>query len=178
MNDSKPTWRQILLGRSNKDVRLGPARVLCILVGLIVLSLVLTYVVWQFWVEKLVTAPVLSVTKTGQLGFEVYGKRMRTGVEQFTLFALISLFISLYALFVVRSLALHVCIWILWTISPPIWYLIEYFYFFPHFGVREAFDNFKFGQDVSAKLWAAALAISSARLFQDVKGWTTQAPGS
>jgi len=49
-----------------------------------------------------------------------------------------------------------------WTLVPPIWFWFEYFWVRPRLpspppaGKGPTFEEFKYGQDVSSKLWIAA----------------------
>ena len=45
-----------------------------------------------------------------------------------------------------------------WAILPPTWFSLEYFYIYLRWGKEERFENFKYGQQVSAAAWAGVLA--------------------
>lgn len=45
-----------------------------------------------------------------------------------------------------------------WAVGPPFWFWIEYFGVYMRWGKTEAFDHFKYGQQVAAGIWAGVLA--------------------
>jgi len=49
----------------------------------------------------------------------------------------------------------------IWTIIPPVWFFVEYFYIYkrcePH--DTHKFDQFKHGQQLAAAIWAGLLAF-------------------
>lgn len=52
------------------------------------------------------------------------------------------------------------CAWLGWVVIPPLWFNFEYQFLFKKYGPDEAFEAFKYGQDVASKVWlgiAAAL---------------------
>jgi len=51
----------------------------------------------------------------------------------------------------------------LWVVGPPVWFFIEYFFYFPAYGNPAAgFEKLKSAQDVTAKVWAAfAVALGA-----------------
>ena len=48
-----------------------------------------------------------------------------------------------------------------WVLAPPLWFWLEYFFFFKDTpcGDRGAFDMFKHGQDQAAKIWLALITV-------------------
>lgn len=58
-----------------------------------------------------------------------------------------------------------------WTLVPPLWFVVEFFFFYKPSWPRDDFELFKYGQDVSAKAW---LGISTTLLLlyfgKDLKG--------
>jgi len=60
-----------------------------------------------------------------------------------------------------RQLVVLIC----WTIVPPLWLIVEFFFFYnPRFGQTQPvdFELFKYSQDLSAKTW---FAVSSTLLI-------------
>lgn len=54
---------------------------------------------------------------------------------------------------------------IFWALAPPIWFFFEYFYYFPKHGKSDAsLESLSAAQDVSARVWAAFLAVLAAIL--------------
>lgn len=45
-----------------------------------------------------------------------------------------------------------------WAIGPPLWFWMEYFGVYMRWGKPEAFDLFKYGQQVATGIWAGVLA--------------------
>lgn len=56
-----------------------------------------------------------------------------------------------------------------WMLLPPLWFWVEYFYIFKPHAVPGVFDQFKYGQDISAKIWAATVALITAVLVAERK---------
>jgi hypothetical protein len=50
-------------------------------------------------------------------------------------------------------------LWVWWVIAPPIWFSFEYFILYKEKGPNNAFESFKYGQDVSAKAWIAFVIV-------------------
>jgi hypothetical protein len=53
----------------------------------------------------------------------------------------------------------------LWVVGPPVWFFIEYFFYFPAYGNMAdcaGFEKLKGAQDVSAKVWAAFTVVLGA----------------
>ena len=50
-------------------------------------------------------------------------------------------------------------LWVWWVIAPPIWFSFEYFTLYKKKGPNNAFESFKYGQDVSAKAWIAFVIV-------------------
>lgn len=51
---------------------------------------------------------------------------------------------------------------VLWTILPPMWFWIEFIWLYkPAYGItdKDRFDAFKYQQDLSSKIWIAAVSI-------------------
>ncbi|MFO1351086.1 MAG: hypothetical protein U1F68_10610 [Gammaproteobacteria bacterium] len=46
-----------------------------------------------------------------------------------------------------------------WTIAPPLWFFIEYFWLFKRFSDPDKLELFKHGQQVSASIWAGVVAF-------------------
>lgn len=48
-----------------------------------------------------------------------------------------------------------------WVLTPPLWFWLEYFFFFKDTpcGDRGDFDMFKHGQDQAAKIWLALITV-------------------
>ena len=49
-----------------------------------------------------------------------------------------------------------------WIVLPPGWFSIEFFLVYKKYGEPEAFESFKYGQDVAAKFWIAVSTLLSA----------------
>ena len=47
----------------------------------------------------------------------------------------------------------------IWAVGPPIWFWAEYFAIYLRLGKREAFDLFKYGQQVATAIWAGVFAL-------------------
>ena len=54
-----------------------------------------------------------------------------------------------------------------WGVIPPTWFLVEYFFLYLPFGVKDSFGFFQYGQNVASKLWAAVFALISIALYTD-----------
>jgi|GEM_PF-1880303 len=52
-----------------------------------------------------------------------------------------------------------------WGVIPPCWFLVEYFFLFLPFGVKDSFGFFQYGQSVAAKVWGAVFALISVTLY-------------
>ena len=52
------------------------------------------------------------------------------------------------------------------AIGPPIWFMYEYHHIFKTYGVEKSFDAFKYGQDITAKMWAAMLTVVGGYAFK------------
>lgn len=46
-----------------------------------------------------------------------------------------------------------------WAVGPPIWFWAEYFAIYLRWGNREAFDLFKYGQQVATAIWAGVFTL-------------------
>jgi hypothetical protein len=46
-----------------------------------------------------------------------------------------------------------------WTIFPPVWFWIEYFFLFRKYGDENHLEAFKHGQQVAAAIWAGLLVL-------------------
>lgn len=57
-----------------------------------------------------------------------------------------------------------------WTLLPPLWFWFEYFYLYKPFAPAGTFEAFKYGQDISAKIWAAIVAVITAVMLAKRKG--------
>jgi hypothetical protein len=116
-------------------------------------------------------APMLDVwvsyDAARPLGLNIYSGASRVFVVAFIVFAIYGLIVSTMMLLVVDDTPLHQMIWSLWTIVPPFWFVIEYFFIYPYLAVNpvENFKYFQYGQDVASKLWAAGFVISGAVLY-------------
>ena len=53
-----------------------------------------------------------------------------------------------------------------WTLVPPVWFSYEYFGLFRPLGPAGTFDQFKYGQDVTAKFWAGIVALLGGSLLK------------
>lgn len=42
-----------------------------------------------------------------------------------------------------------------WTLVPPVWFWCDYFQLYRRFGTADTLELFKYGQQVSAAIWAA-----------------------
>jgi hypothetical protein len=65
-----------------------------------------------------------------------------------------------------REKAFHFVVWALW---PPIYFFVEWFYLFPHFGLQtpEAVECFQHGQEAARNLWAGFVAVIAASYIAD-----------
>jgi hypothetical protein len=80
-----------------------------------------------------------------------------------------------YALFVMVSLGrgrltpteslVHLTIW---TLAPPFWFFVEWFYWFDNHANDKAVHNLGVAQDLSGRLWAAVLAVMLAYRLGDI----------
>lgn len=52
-------------------------------------------------------------------------------------------------------------VWVVWALAPPLWFWYEYFFLFKNRGPADAFEAFKYGQDVASKVWLAVVAVLS-----------------
>jgi hypothetical protein len=60
-----------------------------------------------------------------------------------------------------RTKLAQVIVVFLWTIVPPMWFWIEYNWLFkPAYSLadKDRFDGFKYQQDLSSKIWIAAVS--------------------
>ena len=55
--------------------------------------------------------------------------------------------------------AVRVVLLVLWTVGPPVWFWYEFFYLYKRVRNPEDWDRFKHGQDQSAKIWLALVAV-------------------
>lgn len=46
-----------------------------------------------------------------------------------------------------------------WTIGPPLWFWLEYFWLFKCYGNPTMLEEFKHGQHVSTSIWAGVIAF-------------------
>lgn len=46
-----------------------------------------------------------------------------------------------------------------WTIGPPLWFWLEYFWLFKCYGDPTMLEEFKHGQHVSTSIWAGVIAF-------------------
>lgn len=56
--------------------------------------------------------------------------------------------------------------WLGWVVVPPLWFFFEYQFLFKAYGPGDAFEAFKYGQDVASKVWlgiAATLTVLVAK---------------
>ena len=81
---------------------------------------------------------------------------------------------------VLRKEATAKALWthfVFWTMAPPFWFALEYFWLFKEYGNKGTFDAFKYGQDGAHKFWAAVVALIGARLFKEIQS-TSKLPAS
>jgi hypothetical protein len=65
-----------------------------------------------------------------------------------------------------------------WVLVPPVWFWFEYFFLYrydpltlPNGDAKPDWDNFKYGQDLSAKIWLALVTALTILYFgKDIKG--------
>jgi outer membrane protein OmpA-like peptidoglycan-associated protein len=62
----------------------------------------------------------------------------------------------------------------IWAVGPPAWFWFEYFYLYRSLGNPEAFEQFKYGQQVAVAIWAgvalALFAYLSSERFKPAPG--------
>jgi hypothetical protein len=46
-----------------------------------------------------------------------------------------------------------------WLVGPPVFFIIEYYFIYPMSGDPMKFEQFKYGQELASKFWAAALVF-------------------
>jgi hypothetical protein len=44
-----------------------------------------------------------------------------------------------------------------WLVGPPVFFIVEYYFIYPVSGDPAKFEQFKYGQELASKFWAAAL---------------------
>jgi hypothetical protein len=52
-----------------------------------------------------------------------------------------------------------------WVLLPPLWFFIEYIYFYRWWGKPECFEAFKYAQDLGSKGWAGMVAVLGVLFF-------------
>ena len=65
-----------------------------------------------------------------------------------------------------------------WVLMPPVWFWFEYFFLYrydaltlPNGDAKADWDSFKYGQDLSAKIWLALVTALTILFFgKDIKG--------
>ena len=60
-----------------------------------------------------------------------------------------------------------------WILLPPVWFWLEYFGVYTHgrAGDPDDLDSFKYGQDISSKIWLATITALTILYFgKDIKG--------
>jgi len=55
----------------------------------------------------------------------------------------------------------------IWVLLPPIWFWVEYFFIYKNLDseVRPELGQFKYGQQLSAKIWLAVVSLLTALYF-------------
>ena len=60
-------------------------------------------------------------------------------------------------------------LWVLWTVGPPGWFVLEYWAVGPRPStspeVKNRFEEFKYSQDLAAKLWLGIVAALGAYIL-------------
>ncbi|NJD08613.1 MAG: hypothetical protein FIA97_19290 [Methylococcaceae bacterium] len=98
----------------------------------------------------------------------VYDDWLAGGVTGLIFFGLISTVVTLWYLWR-EDTTYHQkkLLLVAWGVIPPTWFLVEYFFLFLPFGVKDSFGFFQYGQNVASKLWAAVFALISIALYTD-----------
>jgi hypothetical protein len=52
-----------------------------------------------------------------------------------------------------------------WVLLPPLWFFLEYIYFYRWWGKPECFEAFKYSQDLGSKGWAGMVAVLGVLFF-------------
>lgn len=97
-------------------------------------------------------------------GLEYYGDQgTKSFIAGFTMFGLAALALTVFAATLPCPL-LHKMLWLSWVCIPPTWFMFEYFWWFPKV---TSFDRFKYGQQVATSVWAAGVAVTTARIWRE-----------
>lgn len=83
------------------------------------------------------------------------GRRWVTGVGVIAVFLAMGSLVVAYDAWESREPKLLYLFSAIWVIVPPIWFWIEYFVIYRKFGDPEAFESYKFGQQISVAIWAS-----------------------
>ncbi|MDD5461091.1 MAG: hypothetical protein PHG00_05605 [Methylococcales bacterium] len=95
-----------------------------------------------------------------------YEGSMRNGIYVFIIFGLLSILATLWLLYRKHTLKTKYILLVVWGIFPPMWFLIEYFFIYMPYGVKDSFVFFQYGQDIASKLWGAVFALISIDLYK------------
>ena len=104
---------------------------------------------------------------TDNPGFRViYEGALAYGIYAFIMFGLIATTLTIW--YLARedtTQAQKRLLLVAWGVIPPAWFLIEYFFVFIPYGVKDSFGYFQYGQNVASKLWAAVFALISVSAY-------------
>jgi hypothetical protein len=107
----------------------------------------------------------------------VYDDWLAHGVTGLIFFGLISTVITLWYLWRENTTRQQKkLLLVAWGVIPPTWFLVEYFFLYLPYGVKDSFGYFQYGQNVASKLWAAVFALISVALYTD-KGKSEEKSG-
>lgn len=91
---------------------------------------------------------------------------LSTGMKVFICFGLVAIAVTLWRLAAKDTPRSEKYLLLgAWTILPPVWFVVEYFFIYLPYGTKSSFDYFQYGQDIASKLWAAILGLISVSLF-------------
>jgi hypothetical protein len=103
-------------------------------------------------------------------GLDVYNSvAVQRFIVAFMAFGTLGAPITAFVLFGMKDTFVKIATWLMWAFMPPLWFVNEYFFVFPACGNPAHFDHFKYGQDVSGKLWAVGVTVVSAVLYKQLK---------
>lgn len=64
-----------------------------------------------------------------------------------------------------RSTRVKACILAAWTVGPPIYFLFEYWRWGPRANVSPDWEEFKYSQELAAKIWVALVSVLAILYF-------------
>ena len=96
----------------------------------------------------------------------VYEGSIRDGIYAFIIFGLLAVVATLWILYEKNTLRTKYLLLIIWGIFPPMWFVLEYFFIYLPYGVKDSFAFFQYGHNIASKLWAAVFALISIDLYK------------